>query len=299
MKNLINYYYNLYFEDIRLNGNNYYFTSNNGNYYLLYQCNDEYEKIKEIYNTYIEISKYGIYSHQIILNKDQNIMTRYNDKNYMLLKLVSNLPNIEVGINEITYFGNKTNIFKGIINWKKLWMNKVDYFEYQISQVGKRYPLIRESFSYYIGIVENGISLLNEKKEVTFSVSHRRISKNQNIQEFYNPINYIIDTRVRDSAEYFKSIISIDTDIFPDIKKYLMEANLTENEIYYFFVRMFYPTFYFDCYEQIMSGQCEEIKIKEAIKIAPIYEKLLKDLYQFLKYYIKIPEIEWLNNFIW
>ena len=70
---------------------------------------------------------------------------------------------------------------------------------------------------------------------------------------------------------------------------------MNENEVYYFFVRMFYPSFYFDCYEDIINGKVDEYKIKEVIEITPFYEKLLKELYQYLKMYIQIPEIEWLN----
>ena len=39
----------------------------------------------------------------------------------------------------------------------------------------------------------------------------------------------------------------------------------------------------------------EESKIKEAIKITPIYEKLIKKLYQYLKSIIQLPEIDWLE----
>ena len=90
--------------------------------------------------------------------------------------------------------------------WKQLWSNKVDYFEYQITQVGKKYPLIRESFSYYIGVVEAGICLLNNSKKLRCSVAHKRITKNEDLFEFYNPTNYILDTRVRDLSEYFKTM---------------------------------------------------------------------------------------------
>ena len=58
---------------------------------------------------------------------------------------------------------------------------------------------------------------------------------------------------------------------------------------------MLYPSFYFDLYEQIIENKLEESKIKEAIKITPIYEKLIKKLYQYLKNIIQLPEIDWLE----
>lgn len=294
MKNVLNYYYNLYSENIRLNGDDYYFEINNEKY-VFYLYNGEIENLNKTYNIYLEINKLGIYTHQIILNKDNNIATIYNKKQYILMKLYEDLSR-KIVLNDILYFGNVTNIFENNNNWKELWINKVDYFEYQISQVGKKYPLIRESFSYYIGIIENGIVLLNEKKQITGSISHKRITKNESLFEFYNPLNYIIDTKVRDIAEYFKNRLFDKCDIFLEIKEYLENTNITEGEAYYFFVRMFFPTFYFDCYEEIINQVEEENKIKEAIEITPYYEQMLKQLYKYLKKYIQIPEIEWLNS---
>ncbi len=294
MKNVLNYFYNIYAENIRLNGDNYYFNYKNENY-IFYLYNDNYKELEKIYEIYTQILKRGIYSHQIILNKDNQISTIYNQKQYVLLKISINL-NTKITINDILYFGNITEGYKNIINWKNLWSNKIDYFEYQMSHFGKKYQLIRNSFSYYAGIVENGIILLNEKKDVISSISHKRILNNETVLEFYNPLNYIIDIKVRDAAEYFKNKLLTDKNVFEDIKNYLSISKLNENEVYYFFVRMFYPSFYFDCYEKVMNGILDEYKIKEVIEITPYYENLLKGLYQYLKKYIQIPEIEWLNR---
>lgn len=294
MKNVLNYFYNIYTENIRLNGDNYYFNYKNENY-IFYLYNDNYKELEKIYEIYTQMLKRGIYSHQIILNKDNQISTIYNQKQYVLLKISINL-NTKITINDILYFGNITEGYKNIINWKNLWSSKIDYFEYQMSHFGKKYQLIRNSFSYYAGIVENGIILLNEKKDVISSISHKRILNNETVLEFYNPLNYIIDIKVRDAAEYFKNKLLTDKNVFEDIKNYLSISKLNENEVYYFFVRMFYPSFYFDCYEKVINENLDEYKIKEVIEITPYYENLLKELYQYLKKYIQIPEIEWLNR---
>lgn len=294
MKNILNYFYNIYAENIRLNGDNYYFNYKNESY-IFYLYNDNYKELEKIYEIYTQMLKRGIYSHQIILNKDNQISTIYNQKQYVLLKISIKL-NTKITINDILYFGNITEGYKNIINWKNLWSSKIDYFEYQMSHFGKKYQLIRNSFSYYAGIVENGIILLNEKKDVISSISHKRILNNETVLEFYNPLNYIIDIKVRDAAEYFKNKLLTDKNVFEDIKNYLSISKLNENEVYYFFVRMFYPSFYFDCYEKVINGILDEYKIKEVIEITPYYENLLKGLYQYLKKYIQIPEIEWLNR---
>ena len=45
-------------------------------------------------------------------------------------------------------------------SWASLWSAKLDYFEYQVSELGKDKPLILDSFSYYLGLGENAISYL-------------------------------------------------------------------------------------------------------------------------------------------
>ena len=121
------------------------------------------------------------------------------------------------------------------------------------------------------------------------------MAETDSLFEFYNPLNYIIDIKVRDSAEFFKSMLFREEDVLENIKIYIATAHLTEDELYYFFIRMLYPSFYFDLYEQIVENKLEESKIKEAIKITPIYEKLIKNLYQYLKNIIQLPEIDWLE----
>lgn len=293
MKNVLSYYYNLYSDEIRLNGENYYFKSNNENY-VLFLYKNAIPKLQETYNLYLEAIKMGIYSHQIILNRNNQLLTEYNDRKYILMKLYEDLSK-KIDMKDIIYFGNVTGKFDGDNAWKKLWSNKIDYFEYQISQIGKKYPLIRKSFPYYAGIVENGICLLNRKYSGKCSIAHKRMAETDSLFEFYNPLNYIIDIKVRDSAEFFKSMLFREEDVLENIKIYIETAHLTEDELYYFFIRMLYPSFYFDLYEQIVENKLEESKIKEAIKITPIYEKLIKKLYQYLKNIIQLPEIDWLE----
>ena len=59
MKNVLSYYYNLYSDEIRLNGENYYFKSNNENY-VLFLYKNEIHKLQETYNLYLEAIKMGI-----------------------------------------------------------------------------------------------------------------------------------------------------------------------------------------------------------------------------------------------
>ena len=46
-------------------------------------------------------------------------------------------------------------------DWGNLWSSKVDYLEYQMSELGKNFPTLLNSFSYYVGLAENAISYVN------------------------------------------------------------------------------------------------------------------------------------------
>lgn len=86
---------------------------------------------------------------------------------------------------------------------------KIDYLEYRMNQQGLKYKLLRESFSYYIGLAENAIILVKENSANNFTLSHKRISYNDTTYQLYNPLNYTIDCYFRDTCEYFKSAFLI------------------------------------------------------------------------------------------
>lgn len=47
-------------------------------------------------------------------------------------------------------------------SWSTYWEQKIDYFEYQFSSLASKYPLLDESFSFYIGLWENAVSYYND-----------------------------------------------------------------------------------------------------------------------------------------
>ena len=300
MKNVINYYYNLNPEEIRQVNKMYKFKINN-DFYTLMEIENNIKKINEIYEISIELNIRGIYTHTIITNLQNSIITYINNNAYVLLKTYSKMEE-EINLKNVIEFSNiTTNIVKNDSlkrdNWYQLWINKIDYFEYQINQIGKKYKLIRESFSYYAGILETGISLLVNTKltNITLSICHNRIRKNDTLFDLYNPFNFIIDSKVRDAAEYFKEQFKYN-DPYESIIEYLEYNNLTDDEIRLFYIRMFYPSFYFDLYEEIISSSKEEKEIKKIIDKAEEYELLLKKLYIYINNKIALPEIEWIKK---
>lgn len=304
MKNAIKYYYNFEPTDIHFINNNYFFSIAN-QYYVLYAYNQDEKEIQKTYDLQKKLFEHNIYTHQIILNKEQQIVTIIDGKRYILMKMYDQM-NKKVNEEMIVIFNEKTSyIFtenKNQSSWKNLWEQKIDYFEFQVNQFGKKFIKIRESFSYFVGMTEIGISLLaNFNHNARLSISHKRINKYSTTFDLYNPFNFIIDYKVRDICEYFKySFIKGDV-TYDNIIKYIAISNLTSDEIYLFFVRMLFPSFYFDYYEEIMDKYFRENVIDESLlnnidKIAINYEKLLKKIYLFIKGYILISKIDWLET---
>ena len=289
MKNFINYYYNLNIFNIHQRGKDYYFKINEDIYsFVLIKDIGEMDDIFKL-NQYLNQS--NNFFHKIILNNDNQIITKINGKNYVLLKLGSIVNDIEIDkiieINNINVSFNKLHR----TNWEEMWVKKLDYFEYQISQIGKKYPLIRESFNYYLGLGELAISIFNNTKKnfLYLSLSHKRIN------ELYNPLNLIIDFRIRDIAEYFKFKFFENKFDETELNLFLFNNNLTDNEKSIFFARMLFPTYYFDLYEKVISNEIKEENLKKIITRANEYERILHKIYIQFKPDNNL-QIDWLDN---
>lgn len=295
MKNAINYYYNLYPQKIVNQDNNYYFYVNNIKYTLiLYE--GELKDLKNIYDMHLELLQRNIYVHPMIPNKDNQIITNINGLNYILMQL--QYDNYNITLNDINNYSNiiiENSYDLKRSNWGEMWAQKNDYLEYEINMLGKKHPIIRDSFSYYIGLGETAIQLVNSLEPVqTIKVcSHRRITNNSD--DFYNPLNIVVDIKVRDAAEYFKFKFFQGIDINDELKSYLNNNTFSTYEYLMFFARMLYPTYYFDLYEDIISEKKSDDLLVDIINKSSEYEKVLKSLYNYYKTFLTFTPIEWLE----
>lgn len=299
MKNVLSYYYNLHLSDIHQIEGIYRFNLN-GIEYAFTQYKRNLNEIRELYELSLLLFQNGIMVHQFVLNKENQLITYVNQKPYVLLQIYNNSKQ-NITINDINNFSISSSILKlpeKQVNWANLWSDKIDYFEYQVNQFGKKNPLIRESFSYFSGLVENGISLFNilGLDYNNYSVSHQRLSSKDTMFEFLNPMNLIIDYKVRDACEFYKEKFLNKQSISNEIKEYLSNKNLNVYEILLFFIRMFYPSFYFDKYEYIINNEEDDYQLKNIIELSDKYEKLLKEIYFYLSKYINMPDIEWIKK---
>ena len=276
MKNTINYYYNIRIDDLIKQDNNYYFYYNNDKYKLIIY-DRPIEDLNALYKLNMNMIKRRCKVHQIIINKDKSIVTIINNEPYILLKLCND--NDQIYLNDINYIQHMTyNIEydKSLLrtNWVNLWCEKIDYYEYQISQLGKEYPILCDSLSYFIGLGENAISYLvnniKENKKILV-VSHKRINN-----DFYNPLNFIIDDRVRDVSEYIKNTFFNNRFNINELRMYLDNNNLSYEEYISLYSRLLFPTYYFDIYEDIIIGTKKEKELNLILSKKDNVLKLLK-----------------------
>ena len=303
MKNNIMYYYNLRIDNITQNNNNYYFTINNDNYCFTIYTRDIKES-NEIYKLNKYMLSSNILVHEIIPNKDNYVVTIINNIPYILYKIYIN-KNKKLNINELTYLSNYTYQVDKILtrnNWNVLWSTKIDYFEYQINQMGKKYPILVDTFAYFTGLAENAISYvkyttLETQMETSDNpvISHRKI--NNNIEPLYNPLNIILDHKSRDIAEYIKlSFLNKNTNIYQELDSYFSSNYYSEYGLRLLYARIIYPSFYFDMYEQIIQGLRKESDLLNIVSLLDDYELYLKEMYYYLKKYHNIPEIDWITK---
>lgn len=300
MKNAIQYYYQLYPTDVYQSNGSYQFDVEEQHYYLT-PYTRSFEELQELHQLSIQLLERGVYCHQFVVNIKQELITIINQIPYVLLGVFINSKE-PVTINDLLFFSGLmvTDSEKSLLrrnHWKELWIEKNDYFEYQVSQFGKQYPKIRESFSYYLGLSEIGISLLNEVKYTEpLVISHRRICSNDSLFDLYNPLNFVYDYKERDLIEFWKLEVLKDKFSFESFKLFLNSIPLNEDEWLLLLARAFYPTFYFDCYEKIIDHNQNEKILEEIIDHHEKYEQFLAVIYIEARARRMLPDMLWLTK---
>lgn len=299
MKNAIMYYYQLNPTKIHQTGKNYYFVENETTYLLL-NCVRPFEQLEEIYGISEMLYQMNFPVHRIIKNMQDKLFIEFNDNIYVLLE-VRERTKETISLGDILSFQKiplQLSSYKYLYRkkWDVLWSSKIDYFEYQVNQFGKKYPIIRESFSYFCGLAENAISyahLFEPEENVT--LAHQRIKKNMTLTDLYNPLSFVIDDRTRDITEYFKDKFFNGYLSIEEVKYYL-EYRIQPNEFVRFYTRMLYPSFYFDVYEEIMRENKNETLLLPYIHKATAYEGFLFDIWIIMNEYTYVPKPEWIQK---
>ena len=304
MKESINYYYNLNIGEVEKWNYVYRFKLNNAYYYFVPIKRVDNE-LQDIVNVSKELKQRNIPVHDIILNKFNKIITNVLNTNYCLIKPINDIY-IEYDLRDIINLNkslrlnpSKSNLYRN--NWGKLWSDKIDYFEYQIHELGKDRPIILNSFSYYIGLGENAISyVINANNKYIPSIndkiclSHRRINYPNYLLNYFNPLSFIFDLEVRDIAEFIKSAFFANEDALSYLQFALKNNNFTIYSLALLYARLIYPTYYFDLYEKVMNEEEEEEILIPIIEKASEYEEFLNKAFLEINKYAAIDRIDWL-----
>lgn len=306
MKETLEYYYGLDIESIEELDGKYHFKIENQDYFFVFY-NRGIEELEDIINVSNEMVKKGINVHKILINRNNSFLTKVGEYNYILFA-VSNLSEEYdifdmVKISEkLVLNNNKSNLYRN--NWGTLWSEKIDYFEYQVRELSIEKDVVKNSFSYYIGMAENAISYVNNTNmkyggdAYRIVLSHRRVFYPNYKLNYLNPLSFVFDLEVRDIAEYlkamfFKKDISFCLD---ELSSYLKIRHLSLYEYQMLYARLLYPTYYFDVYESVMNKNGDEEELVNIIKKCDSYEEFLKNAYLEISKYAKIDKIEWIIN---
>lgn len=305
MKNTINYYYNLNPNKIKQIFNYYYFYINNELYYFIIYTR-KITDIKAIYEFNQKMLKNNILVNEIINNTTNTIITYINQIPHILVKISINI-NKPISLPEINYLTYNNIPYRNELmrsNWANLWAQKIDYLEYYQEQNKKKYPLLSESFDYFIGMAENAISYINnvittlklEKTDIGV-ISHDKFKLDDTIYSLYDPQNIIIDHKSRDVAEYIKlSFFKDNYKIFDELDEYFKHNYFSFYGISLLIARILYPSFYFELYDEIIQGITNESAILKITSRIDEYENYLNDIIIYFHKYYNIYDINWIKK---
>lgn len=299
IKNFLNYYYHLYPVEIIKEKENYKFYLND-KLYILYLITNKEQEVKEQIILNKELVYYN-YPSLVINNVFNNSYSLIEGKNYILVCYnFSNRKIMETDLTKDIYINKNNYLILNRSNWYDLWCKKVDYFEYQKNYIKDKYPLLYNTIDYFIGYAEVAISYLSEVNRMIkrdskdyLTICHKRVYFNDDLNNFYNPFSLIIDYKARDVGEYLKSLL-----FYGYQEKQIKELLLVINSSYQrhlLMARVLFPSFYFDCYEDIINGITGEEEIISILNKIKDYEDFLVYLYNLLRetdYLIQIDFLE-------
>ena len=305
MKETLEYYYNLDIDNLEELDGKYHIKQENQEFFFVFY-NRGLEELDDIIGVCNEMFLKGINVHEIIRNRNNSFLTKVNEYNYILFKVnnlseeydIFDMVNIS---NKLVLNNNKSSLYRN--NWGSLWSDKIDFFEYQVRELGIEKSVVKSSFSYYVGLAENAISYVNNAilkyggvSSGRIVLSHRRVFYPNYKLNYMNPLSFVFDLEVRDVAEYLKSMF-FKQDVeycLDELKSYLSIRKLNVYEYHMFYARLLYPSYYFDIYDSVMNKNVSEEELVKIVKRSNDYEYFLKKTYLEMSKYVRLDKIDWL-----
>lgn len=193
---------------------------------------------------------------EFIVNKNNEILTKYKDKNILLIKI--NDLDEQIDYEYYKIFNKNINILedKNIISdWEK----QIDELEIDINDKYK---------DYYIGLAEIALSLLYENNiNVNKIIGHDLKFNKINKEELNNPLNFKKIDKFYDISNYIKKCFFENKLKKEEIEKVKNEIT-NINEKNRFIAYMIYPNYYFETEkkEKIIEKHVKYKALLESLK---------------------------------
>lgn len=237
-------------------------------YFVKHNYDDEFFNV--LIEMIQELKTKQVYLHEFILDK----LGRVNADGYCLMKII--IFGDEITEKEMQRFYAIRNFneefYKQYVSLIELWYKKLDYLEYQVSELSNRL-IINNSFDFYLGITEEVLQYLNNFSDVSMkqylSLAHRSLSS-FNVIDFYNPLNIIIDIYTRDLGLYVKNNQDYDY-----LYQFMQNAS-HDYAYYYLYARLILPSDYFKILEDILLDNQQEKELSNYINKYLEYEEYIK-----------------------
>lgn len=295
MEEIVKNYYNLEGIFTKISEDLYLIYSNDTYYYFM-KCLRNEEELNDIGKICLELKNIGVRLDEIILNGEKRVVTN----NFVLVKINFFLDS-DTSLKEMLRYNEKLVVSKGVVNnWASLWEQKIDYLEYQIGELGQDKVELITSFSYYIGLAECALLVLKNverkyNKDTKLVLSRIRINYPNYDKDYFNPLNFIIDNRMRDIAEYIKSMFFQKEDVWTSIYE-IFKKPYTVYEYNIFYARMLFPTYYFDLFEDIILDNRNGKEIFMVTNLLDDYQDFLSDLYFYLSKFAPLERVPWITK---
>ena len=289
MKEFIKYFYNIKIDDYTIKDGEYYLKS--GQKY--YNFTNLYEDPIDLYKKYVLLKRNGMCCHDILFNRNREIVSIYDNKKYILLKEYINIKNA-ITMKDL-YNSTVITEYNKKIDIKQKWEFKNDYYESILGKIYINSLKLALNFDYYLGLSELAVNLLSyvNLDNITLYAQHKRLRYDEQLINYYNPINVIIDSKIRDISFYIKSIFFEKNITIGEVESIIDSMRLNDDEAILFLSRMIYPDYYFDICDAIINENLNSDKLNVYIKKNIQYEIFLKNIYQYLYEKYNIPNVEW------
>lgn len=244
MKDYIQYMYNLFDVKIIKNSKEIIISDSTFKYYFTKVSNRE--RLYDIYNILNNRTEYD----KIMKNRFGKIVSLYQNIEYVLIQKNNDCYIKSKEIVIPMHSVKDLSIVQS--NWKNLWEKKIDFYESHITNN----KLLLESKDYFIGITEMLIQYLkiNNIETHYLYVCQSRIGNSN------NPLSIVLDCEEREIAERIKYAY------FYDKKKLATFENMIKGKnIQKIIIRLLYPNYYFDVYDEFINGKENNDKLKMVI----------------------------------